>query len=131
MLGWQTPYTNWSTGSFVTHEDMNRIGGNLNYLLNGATEATIKEDWTQDDFVTRQAWQSICVAIKALAIWVGIPNLPGPTTELSAENFNLAEIAILTLQRPVELRWRQFGKYLNDDVFATSETLTAYVGGAV
>lgn len=130
MIGWQTPFTDWTEGAFVSYEDMNRIGGNLNYLLNGSTEATIKEDWTQDDFVTEQHWKAICGAIKALAIWVSLPNLPVPTTEITADNFNLAEIAILTLQRPVELRWRQEGRYLNDDVYATTETLMAYVGGA-
>lgn len=131
MVGWQTPKTDWTTADLVTYEDMNRIGGNLNYLLNGATEETIKEDWTQDDFVNIRDWKAIIGAIKALAIWVEIPALPVPTTELSANNFNLAELAILSLQRPVELRWKQTNNYFNDDIYATAETLMAYAGGGI
>lgn len=129
MLGWQTPKTNWTKASHVGYYDMNRIGGNLNWLLNGSTEEVVKETWTNDDFVTLADWKAVISAIKALAIWVGLTNVTFPGTSLSASNFNLAESAILRLKAPVELRRAQENRYLNDGVFASMQTLMEYVGG--
>lgn len=129
MLGWQTPKTNWTKASHVGHYDMNRIGGNLNWLLNGSTEEVVKETWTNDDFVTLADWKAIITAIKGLAVWVGLSDLEVPSTSVSALNFNRAENAILRLRTPVELRRAQENRYLNDGVFASTQTLMEYVGG--
>lgn len=130
MLGWQEPFTGWTLGSLVSYTDMNRIGGNLNYLLNRSTEESVKETWTQDDFVTLDDWKVIIGAIKALSLWIGV-EVEIPTTALSPVNFNRAESATLKLKDPIELKWAQENRYFNDDVFVTADTLMDYVGGGI
>lgn len=130
MIGWQEPFTGWTLGSLVSYEDMNRIGGNLNWLLNQSTEESVKETWTQDDFVTLNDWKVIVGAIKALSLWAGV-EVEVPTTDLSPENYNRAESATLRLKNPVELIWSQENRYFNDDVFVSADTLMDYVGGGI
>lgn len=130
MIGWQEPFTGWTLGSLVSYEDMNRIGGNLNWLLNQSTEESVKETWTQDDFVTLNDWKVIIGAIKALSLWAGV-EVEIPTTDLSPVNFNRAESATLRLKDPVELIWSQENRYFNDDVFVSADTLMDYVGGGI
>lgn len=130
MIGWQEPFTDWTPGSLVSYEDMNRIGGNLNWLLNQSTEESVKETWTQDDLVRVDDWKVIIGAIKALSLWAGV-EVEIPTTALSPVNFNRAESATLRLKDPVELIWSQENRYFNDDVFVSANTLMDYVGGGI
>lgn len=59
-MSWQTPFTQWTQTSRVTHEDMNRIAGNINYLL---PSANLKDDYTASDFVTVTEWSNLCDAL--------------------------------------------------------------------
>lgn len=102
-MAWAEPVTG-RTGGYYTHEDLNRVGGNVQYLadtLNGygyAVSVSPKTDWAVDD-VPRVADMTVYLAdIAALkAAFYGTTALPadmGGLTYTGANNIEklLAEI---------------------------------------
>lgn len=96
---WIDPFTDWSSASLCTAEDMNRIGGNLNYLI-GHDE--IKADYTSTDFVKKEEFEKILLYINQLLIYTGLSYDELPTMESTHYNFNLIESLILEIKNRID-----------------------------
>lgn len=62
-MAWVTPVTDRpNDDTYTTYKDMNRIAGNLNYLLG----TNIKANYTEDDIVSMTQWNRIINSTKQL-----------------------------------------------------------------
>lgn len=68
-MTWITPVTSWSNGNRFTCDDMNRIAGNINYLY---PDARLKDDYTQNDYLTQSEWDSLTEALNTLVTVSGL-----------------------------------------------------------
>lgn len=74
-MSWQTPRTDWTNGENFTAAEMNRIAGNINYLN---PKAGLKEDYTEDDILTQNQWDTMQEALRVLLTICGISaEIPG------------------------------------------------------
>lgn len=92
---WVEPYLEWSSGSLCGPADMNRISGNINYLL-GVDD--LKDDYDSNDYVTKSEFEKIVNYINQLLILTGLSYDNLPTMETTADNFNLIESLILDIK---------------------------------
>lgn len=86
-MAWITPKTDWSSGDNVTADDMNRICGNLNYLLD---EERLTKVYTYKDYVFLTEWQAIASALGDVQTFLGM-EADTPDNQTTAYNFNLVE----------------------------------------
>ena len=86
-MAWITPKTDWSSGDNVTADDMNRICGNLNYLLD---EERLTKVYTYKDYVFLTEWQAIASALGDVQSFLGMET-DTPDNQTTAYNFNLVE----------------------------------------
>lgn len=108
----------------VTYVDVNRICGNLNYLLG---TNTLPENRTADDYLYKSGWYAIRDAVEDVYEIIGVtPELPDDET--SSYNFNLIESFCETAKPIVdELRAQRYAnKYVGDGWRVGSEI---FVGG--
>ena len=75
-MAWITPKTNWIYSDRVTADDMNRICGNLNYLLG---EERLQKVYTEEDYVFLSEWVEIVRAFMLVQVAAGIANPEKPT----------------------------------------------------
>lgn len=87
-MAWITPKTNWIYSDRVTADDMNRICGNLNYLLG---EERLQKVYTEEDYVFLSEWVEIVRAFMLVQVAAGIANPEKPTDAVTSYNFNLIE----------------------------------------
>ena len=86
-MAWITPKTDWSSGDNVTADDMNRICGNLNYLLD---EERLTKVYTYKDYVFLTEWQAIASALGDVQAFLDMET-DTPDNQTTAYNFNLVE----------------------------------------
>lgn len=86
-MAWVEPKTDWSSGDNVTADDMNRICGNLNYLLD---EERLTKVYTYKDYVFLTEWQAIASALGDVQTFLGM-EADTPDNQTTAYNFNLVE----------------------------------------
>ena len=122
-MAWITPKTDWGPESTVTYDDMNRIGGNINYLLDAAV---VKDDYTASDFVYATEWAAIVSALEQVQELAGMdPELPDYTT--SSYNFNLVETILEAAKDPIDLmRLQHLANKYSGEWYADTEI---YAGG--
>lgn len=88
-MAWQEPTLDWSSADRFTFEDMNRICGNLNDL---AGDNSLKTDWTNNDFLSLEAWKAVTARIAQLTAAANLdPVLID--TRVTAENIQAMEQA--------------------------------------
>ena len=122
-MAWQTPFTNWSAGNSVTADDMNRICGNLNYLLG---TNTLSEAWTAADYVYVTDWHDIRDALGNVQTLIGMEQ-ELPDDETSSYNFNLIETYCETAKPIIDLmRLQTLENKFAGEWYADNEI---YVGG--
>lgn len=164
-MAWITPVTNHYPEEYFTHNDMNRIYGNLRYLYEQLApyfaispfipnpESTDTEDlitsegvelatasgdaigataagvwWTQNDIFAVEDWTELLGSLKAIANVVSYQYDTEPTTEATAENFNVIESITVELRRRTSLVLAQFnGNHWVGDPFYVGNEI--YLGG--
>lgn len=117
-MAWITPKTDWTELDRCTHEDINRIAGNLNEL--GGT--SLKDDYTQDDVVTLAEWQAIVDAVNNLVENEGYTTDGTPDMTATAYNFNVVESLTKEVSDWIDLKEVQHVAdiYANDPIYAGS-----------
>lgn len=114
-MAWQEPKTDWTSADRVTAGDMNRIAGNLNILY---PSGQLKENYTQNDFVTVSQWNAILTSLRMLNIATRLSaEIPG--SDMTAETFNAAEDITGRLKERMELLLKQDAAsiYTGDDLY--------------
>lgn len=124
-MTWITPVTDWSNGNRFTYEDMNRIAGNINHL----SAAGIKDDYTQDDYLTAEAWLSLTTALSNLVAVTGL-NRTVAGWEGTAETINSIEGLTQDLYDRIELINAQASAtiYAGDNLYV-AQPVENYVRG--
>ena len=118
-MAWQEPYTEWSAGDSVTYEDMNRITGNLNYLLNSET----LPEYGEHGVLWLTGWNSILAAVEQVRRDLGMEQAE-ITNETTAVNFSELETFIYEAYLKRSELERQAAHYANEN-FANE----IYIGG--
>lgn len=88
-MAWQEPTLDWSSADRFTFEDMNRICGNLNDL---AGDNSLKTTWTNNDFLSLDAWKAVTARIAQLTAAANL-NPVLIDTRVTAENVQEIEQA--------------------------------------
>lgn len=118
-MSWQTPFTQWTRNSRVTYSDMNRIAGNLNYLL---PSANLKDDYTATDFVTVTEWNHICNTLVRLITLANVGLRFSPSVILTYNLFNNIERYTGIIYNTLTLYDLQHvaDNYAGDDLYSAS-----------
>ena len=104
-MAWITPKTDWSELDRCTYADINRIAGNLNYLLD---DDALKADYTQDDVITASEWSDIVDAVVGLVASEHYYNTDDvPNMDANAFNFNIVEGLTQEIKDWVDLKAKQ------------------------
>ena len=103
-MAWQTPVTDRGEGAFCLPSDLNRIGGNINYLLG----TSLKTDFVANDFLTLAQWRAITTNTINACNTYGIFYTEEPSDLMTAENFNNVENLLLQCYDRLEL-WKKQG----------------------
>lgn len=88
-MAWQEPNVDWSSGDRFTCDDMNRINGNLNYLVGNDS---LKVNYTQNDFLTLSAWKAVTTRVAQLTAAANLETVY-IDTRLTAQNIEAIEQA--------------------------------------
>lgn len=126
-MAWQEPFTDWSAGALVTPDDMNRITGNLNYLLD---ESRLKTNYTADDYVFLPDWEAICTAYADVAKFIGASeeDYPIPDADATSHNFNLVETFCADAKETVDrMRAQKLANKYVGEWYADTEIFTGGV----
>lgn len=124
-MSWQEPYTTWLETDRCTYVDINRIAGNLNYLLD---DDALKADYTQDDVITMSEWSDIVDAVIGLAESEGLLNVEEfPNTDATALNFNIVEGLTWDIKAWIDLKAKQLdaAAYAGEVIYADDDGLFA------
>lgn len=116
-MAWTYTYINWSNGNNFTHDDMNRINANINYLYPAAALPT----FTQNDILTTTNWSDMLSALSALVNASGVSGtVPGST--LTADTINAVEGLIQDIYDRINLNNAQgvATVYVGDDLYAAA-----------
>lgn len=100
-MAWQTPVIDRGEGAHCLPADLNRIGGNINYLIG----TTLKTDFVSNDFLTLAQWNSIISNTILACNKYGVRYTQAPNTEMTSENFNNVENLLLQCNNVLEL-WK-------------------------
>ena len=108
-MAWRQPKTDWVQSDHVTHEDLNRIFGNVNILAGSA----MKEDYTKNDFLTLQQWnqlishlRSLELATRVVASAASVTSVTVPGTQMTAQTFNDTETLTQALRERIAYMFR-------------------------
>ena len=99
-MSWIEPKTDWQETDRCTYADINRIAGNINYLVDSDL---LKDDYDQDDVITLTEWNLLLTALSALAEAVKFTPEEEPDTSTIALNFNRLETIILGVKEWIDL----------------------------
>lgn len=116
-MAWTYTYTDWSNGNNFTHDDMNRITGNINYLYPSAGLPT----YTQNDILTTTDWTDVTDALSVLISVSGVGgSVPGDT--MTADTMNEVEGLIQQIYDRINLNNAQAvaNIYAGDDLYTAS-----------
>lgn len=118
-MSWQTPFTQWTQTSRVTYADMNRIAGNINYLL---PSANLYDRYTANDFVTVTDWENICNALIRLITLSNVNEYFSLTWSLTSNTFNTIERITGVIYDALTIYDMQHvaDNYAGDDLYSSS-----------
>lgn len=121
-MAWVTPKINWSDSDLCTHEDANRIAGNINFLAPGMN---LKANYTQGDFWTEAQIKAILSALSKLIVAVGLDDEPILfQTAITADLLNEIEQQTLDLYNKLGLNAEQHVA----DIYAGDDLYTSHFG---
>jgi hypothetical protein len=123
-MTWINPKTDWSGADRVTSSDMNRICGNLNVIY---PDGKLKEDYTDNDFVTVTQWQKILTSLQTMLAVTGIrETIPG--NEMTSETFSQVESLTLEIRNQILylLDQTKASSYSGDLVYAAETYAAGY-----
>lgn len=133
MAEWIEPVTNRTSGQArMTYVDMNRIAGNLDYLvgvladINITAQAPSKTDWTQNDIVSIEDWQSITESLDSIRSGLQFAGAGLVDNQMTYTNIN--ELERLTLE--AYTRWQQLENGTSFNLFVGDGVATG-VGAVV
>ncbi len=124
-MAWIQPKTDWVQSDHVTHEDLNRIFGNVNILAG----STMKEDYSKNDFLTLQQWEQLISHLKRLELATrvvssaaAVASVTVPGTQMTAQTFNDAETLTQALSERIAYMFRQKAAlgYADDPIYAST-----------
>lgn len=124
-MEWIQPKTDWVQSDHVTHEDLNRIFGNVNILAG----STMKEDYSKNDFLTLQQWEQLISHLKRLELATrvvssaaAVASVTVPGTQMTAQTFNDAETLTQALSERIAYMFRQKAAlgYAGDPIYAST-----------
>lgn len=125
-MAWIEPKTDWTDADHVTYQDMNRIMGNINYLL---PSADLKDDYTQNDFVKAAEWAALLSAMSILAQSM-LLSLQVPGNEMTSSTFNDVESITALLKERQDLIFAQeVATIYAGDGWRSAEPAENYVRG--
>lgn len=115
-MSWITPKTDWLETDRCTYTDINRIAGNVNYLLDSDT---LKDDYTQDDVIALTEWEAILEALSGLAEASKYVPEDVPDASTTSLNMNVVEAMILGVKEWINLiNAQSVAKiYSGDDIY--------------
>ena len=110
-MSWQEPVLDWSSADRMTCDDFNRICGNLNYL---AGDSALKTDWTDNDFLSLDAWKDVTVRVAQLTAAANVDTVL-IDTRLTADNIQAMEQATAAVKAWMDLveQNRKYTLHLN------------------
>ena len=123
-MEWQEPKTDWSGTDRVKCTDMNRICSNLNLLY---PAGKLKEDYTNNDFVTLSQWHQILSSLRTMLAVTGLTeSVPGD--EMTSETFSQVETLTLQIRNQILylLDQTKAASYSGDQVYAADTYATGY-----
>jgi hypothetical protein len=123
-MPWIEPKTDWSGSDRVTSTDMNRICGNLNVIY---PDGKLKEDYTDNDFVTLSQWHQILSALQTMLAVTGLAeSVPGD--EMTSETFSQVESLALQIRNRILylLDQTKAASYSGDQVYAADTYVAGY-----
>lgn len=123
-MTWMEPKTDWSAADRVTSTDMNRICSNLNLLY---PDGNLKDDYTDNDFVTTTQWQQILTSLQTMLAVTGIrETIPG--NEMTSETFSQVESLTLEIRNQILylLDQTKASSYSGDLVYAAETYAAGY-----
>jgi hypothetical protein len=123
-MTWMEPKTDWSGTDRVTSTDMNRICSNLNVIY---PEGKLKDDYTENDFVTISQWQQILTSLQTMLAVTGIrETIPGD--EMTCETFSQVESLTLEIRNQILylLDQTKASSYSGDLVYAAETYAAGY-----
>ena len=118
-MAWITPVTDRTNTARLTAEDVNRITGNINYLI----ATSLKTDWTTNDFLTLTAFNEILSGTKTAALKYGVFIYTEPDTAQTWENYNNIENLLLQCKNVLDF-WDAQGvaqKHLNQGIYLNAQ----------
>lgn len=89
-MAWINPVTTKREGSRTTHNDFNRICGNINIAFG----TSLREDWTQNDIVDADTWNTLIQTLQAY----------DPSITYFSDFINMNNIEAATLRKYNELQ---------------------------
>lgn len=103
MASWQEMKTAWSNGERLTCEDMNIIAANINYLY---PAANLKENYTQNDYLSVEEWKRIQSALKTLMVISGHKDeIPG--SAMTGDTFTDISELVVKIKERLDLNFAQ------------------------
>ena len=105
-MAWVTPVTNRTNGADrMSHNDMDRITGNINYLYDALTELgfTIsgskvsKDSWAWNDIITKSFWESMLTVLGKVCSAISYTPGTAPTNAMTYQNINNIESILLAV----------------------------------
>lgn len=90
-MAWETPVTDRGEVAYCTPADLNRIDGNINYLLG----TSLKTNFTSNDILTLTQWQNIVDNTILACGKYGVKYIQAPTFDMTSYNFNNVENLLL------------------------------------
>lgn len=118
-MAWTTPVTDRGKGAYCLPSDLNRIDGNINYLIG----TSLKTDFVSNDFLTKAQWQSVIDGTVTACNKYGIKIAEIPDFAMTSDNFNNVENLLLLCYERLLLWQKQFAT----NNYASSQT-ARYVG---
>jgi hypothetical protein len=123
-MTWINPKTDWSGADRVTSSDMNRICGNLNVVY---PDGKLKDDYTDNDFVTISQLHQILAALQTMLAVTGLPQ-PALGNEMTSETFSQVEDLTLQIRNQILylLDQTKAASYSGDLVYAADTYAAGY-----
>ena len=102
-MAWLEPVTDRGESSWCLPSDLNRIDGNINYLIG----TSLKTDFDEDDFLTVGQWEDIINNTVSACNKYGIKYTQTPTFDMTSDNFNNVENLLLMCYEMLTLWQKQ------------------------
>ena len=118
-MAWITPVTDRTNTATLAAEDVNRIAGNINYLI----ATSLKTDWTANDFLTITAFNEILSGTTTAALKYGVMIYTAPDMAQTWENYNNIENLLLQCKNVFDTWQAQdiAQKHLNQGIYLSGQ----------